>query len=184
MQLFCHVAALRHGVKQPLRSVLRVAGHEAEQVIPRHFVQPPQKPGKIQTQPQILAVRVHILPQKGDIFIARRNQFAKLVFNGFRVAAALPSSHIGYNTVGAEIVAAVHNGQPRARTLAAQDRQSLGDFAPFVTGNVKNPLFPGQRAEQQLRKAPKRMGSEHQINVRIAFFDLFRNLFLLHHAAA
>lgn len=54
----------------------------------------------------------------------------------------------------------------------------------ILAADIKHALSVRQYAIKQRRKAPQRMRTEQQIDLRIALFDLFNILFLLRHAAA
>ena len=184
MQLMADMRSLRHRAEQLFRSILRMAGHKPQTIFARHGIQPRQQIGEIHADAQILAIRIDILSEQRDIFIAFFYQAAQLCLDVLRLPAALSAAHIRHDAIGAEIVAAVHNGQPCMAALAALYRQTLGNFALRVTGNLKNALTSAQTMQQQLRKAPLHMRAKHNIHARIALFDFFRDVLLLYHTAA
>ena len=182
MQLLCHLFAVRHGIEQPGACVLGMAGHKPQPKIARHGVQTAQQIGKVNIQPQILAVGVDVLAKQGDLFVPRCDQLAQLLFDLLRAAAALAAAHIGDDTVGAEVVAAIHNGQPRLCAARAQHGQALGNV--ILPADIEYALLPAQHTVQQRWEAPQRMRAEQQADLRIAFFDLLDVFLLLRHAAA
>ena len=46
-----------------------------------------------------------------------------------RCTATLTAAHIGHNTIGTVIVAAIHNGHPRRKLATACNGQILSDLA-------------------------------------------------------
>ena len=101
-----------HGVKELLGGVSGVAGHKPDQEIAGKLGNLSQKIRKIHAAVQILAVGVDVLAQKGDFLAAVLNEFPAFCQNAFAFAAPLPAPDIGHDAVGAEIVAAVHDGHP------------------------------------------------------------------------
>ena len=102
----------RHRVKKLLGRVLGVGGHEAQAKVAVNAVKPREKSGKVYLLRKPLAVRVHVLAQQGYFFIPGLHQSPALAVYIVRLAALLPAPHIGHDTVGAEVVAAVHGRDP------------------------------------------------------------------------
>ena len=138
--------------------------------------------GKININAEILAVGVDVLSEKGNLSVACGNQFAQLFFDLLRVSRTLSAADIRHDTVGTEIVAAVHDREPGLCTLRAKYRQSFCNI--ILAADIKYALSVRQYAIKQRRKTPQRMRTEQQIDLRIALFNLFNILFLLRHAAA
>ena len=69
-------------------------------------------------------------------------------------------------------------------TRIALYRQTLGDFALRVAGDFKDTLTAVQPPQQQLRETPQHVRAKDNIDARIALFNFFRNVLLLHHTAA
>ena len=183
MQLMGALLALRHGFEQLFRGVFGVRGHKANDEVPGNVVDGAEQVRKIHRLVQILAVGVHILPQQSDFLIAFCHQLPCLFQNFLRTAGALPTADIRHHAVGAEVVAAVHNGQPCLH-LAVPGMGNALIHGALGRLHGKHPLFPGHLLQQQLRETPQLMGSEHQIHNGIGLFQLFRHVLLLHHAAA
>ena len=78
-------------------------------------------------QIQIIAVGVDILPQQGDVLVTGGNQFPDLLQNALGITAALPAPDIGYDSVGTEIVAAVHYRYPCFFIIVTHNRNILCD---------------------------------------------------------
>ena len=72
VELRGHLLASRHRLKELLRGVLGVAGHEADQEVAGDGVDHLQEVCKVNVQSQILAVGVDVLPQEGDVLAALR----------------------------------------------------------------------------------------------------------------
>ena len=175
--------AFGHGFEQLFRGVLGVAGHEADEKIPRNVVDHADQIGEVHAAVQILAVGIHVLPQQGDVLIALIHQLPGLSEDVLRQAGALPAPHIGHNAVGAEVVAAVHDGKPRLYLPVPAEGDALGHGAGAVPGSEYT-LVSGHHLLHKLRETPKLMGAEDQIHHRVGLFDLLRHMGLLHHAAA
>ena len=182
MQLLCNLIALCHSRKQFGRRVLRVACHKAQPEIAGHGVETAQKIGKIHVNAEILTIGVDVLAEQRNLLVTRRDQLTQFFLDLLRSAAALSAAHIRHNAVGAEIVAAIHDGQPRLCALGTQHRQTFGDIV--LAADVEHALFLGQHAVQQRRKSPERMRAEQEIYLRIAFLNLLDVFLLLGHAAA
>ena len=183
VELGRHLGAAGHGLKEFLRGVPGVAGHKAHKEVPGNGVNPGQQVGKVDLQPQILAVAVHVLAQEGDVLIPLRHQLAHLVHDALRVPGALPAPDVGHDAVGTEVVAAVHDGHPGLDLPLADHRQALGDAAVGVFGGEHPLPFP-QHLVQQLRELPQGVGAEDQVHVAEGAADFVRHMGLLHGAAA
>ena len=70
MQMLRDLFALRHGVKQLMRAVLRVRGHEAYDEIAVDIIYLAQKRCKIHLALAVVSVGIDILPEQGYFFIS------------------------------------------------------------------------------------------------------------------
>ena len=183
VELGGHLLAPGHGLKQLLGGVLGMAGHKANQKISGDGVDPLQQVGKIHVQPQILAVGVDVLAQEGDVLIPLLHQLPHLGEDQLRVTAPLPAPDVGDDAVSAEVVAAVHNGDPGLQLALPGHRQALGDVAGGV-GGLKDPLTLVQHLAEQLGELPQDVGAKDQIHMPEGLLDLLRHMGLLHGAAA
>ena len=52
------------------------------------------------------------MAQQGEFLVALFNRGFNFLNDIFHAAAALTPAHIGHDAVGAEIIAAIHNGNP------------------------------------------------------------------------
>ena len=132
VQLPGHMAAGSHHVEQLVAGVLRLGGHKADKVVALDLIQRRQQVGKVVADAQILAVGVDVLPQQGDLLEALGHKAAHLIDDPLRVAAALPAPDVGHDAVGTEVVAAVHDGHPRAGASLPHHGHALGDGAVFI----------------------------------------------------
>ena len=136
------MAALGHGVKELEGGVLGLGGHEAQEKVAVELVQLPKQVCKIVPGLQVLAVGVYILAQEGDLLKALVGQLPYLRHDLIHVAAALPAPDIGDDAVRAEVVAPVHNGDPRPGVTLPDNGHSLGDGAALVL-HGEHPTPPG-----------------------------------------
>ena len=95
------------GINELMAGVLGVAGHKADVVIAGHGAQQVEQVGEIDLLLQPLTVAVHVLPQQGDLLIARFHKVAELGKDIAGLAALLAAADVGHDAVGAEVVAAV-----------------------------------------------------------------------------
>ena len=98
-------------------------------------------------------------------------------------AADFPSPRVRHNTVGAEIVAALHDRHVAFKRVLSIDRQIFNQPL-IVIVNFDCPTAGFNEFLQQLRKMFDVVRPEDDIDLRIFFFNLFDNGRLLHHAAA
>ena len=175
--------AAGHGIKQLIAGVLGLRGHEADQVVALDFVNGREQIGKVPIRVQVLAVGVHILAQQRDLLIPGLYQLPDLGENLLRLAAALTAADIGHDAVGAEVVAAVHDGYPRPDAALTHHGHPLGDPAVLIVDG-EHAAPAGIDLHEQLREFPQRLGAEDQIHMAVAFAHLFRHLRALRHAAA
>ena len=178
-----HLLALGHHVKEPLGGILGVAGHEAEQKLPFDGVGLLQQGGKVHAGAQVLAVGIHVLAQQGDVLVPFRHQLANLTQNDFRLSAALPTPGVGHNAVGAEVVAAIHDGHPGLDFAGAAHGQALSN-GPFGGGGLKDTAPAQVDAAHELREAPQHLRAKHQVHMLVGLAQPLHHVGLLGHAAA
>ena len=183
MQVLRNLFALRHGVKQLMRAVLRVRGHEAYDEIAVDIIYLAQKRCKIHLALAVVSVGIDILPEQGYFFISAPDKLARLADYNIAAAAALASADIGNYAVSAEIIAPVHYRQPRFKSAVSVQRQIFRDNAVGIF-DIKYTLAGRQSAVKQLREFMCGMSAENYIDKRIALLNLFGYPLLLHHASA
>ena len=171
----------RHNVDQLVACVLGVAGHKAQDKIALDLVKLGKQIGKIVVL--ALGVGVDVLPKQRNILVALCHQLANLGNDLLLISAALSAAHIGHDAIGAEIVAAVHNGHPRAVVAASRDGHALGYD---VLGLLRAENATGARdlLPEQLGKTVQGCRAEGQVHVRILVLDILAAVLLRHHTAA
>ena len=90
---------------------------------------------------------------------------------------------VGDDAVGAEVVAAVHDGHPRLEGALADHRDALGHGPGYVVGGV-DPLAGGELLQQQLGKLPQQLGAEDQVHMGEGLPQPLGHMVLPGHAAA
>ncbi len=183
VQLLGDLGVLRHGVKELFGGVSGVAGHEADQKVPGELGDLGQQVREVHAAVQVLAIGIDVLTQKGDLLAAAVNERLALGQNGLRAAAALPAPDIGDNAIGAEIVAAVHDGYPGLQGRIPHLGNALGNGARLIL-NIELTLFLGEHVVEDLRELPQMVGRENAVHIGEALFDPVGNLGLPRHAAA
>ena len=178
-----HFLAPGHGLKQLVGGVLGVRGHESNEKISRNVVDGGQQVREVHGLGQVLAIGVHVLAQEGDVFIALLYQAPHLVQDVLRCAGALPAPDIGHDAIGAEVVAAIHDGHPGLDAVLADGGDTLGD-GPGLVGHREDASPLGEQGVDHLRELPQGVGAEDQVHVAIGLADLLGHMLLLHHAAA
>ena len=183
MQVLAQLRLGGDGINELMAGVLGVAGHKADVIIAGHGAQQVEKVGEIDLLFQTLAIAVHVLTQQGDLLIARFHKTAELRKDIAGLAALLAAADVGHDAVGAEVIAAVHDGQPCAELALAPDGNVLHDDRTLC-GVQQHPLMLLQFLGDQLRQGVDAVHAEHQIHIGVALAQLFHNVFLVGHAAA
>ena len=150
--------ALRHGREEALGRVLGMARHKPDAEIARNGVDFAQKPGEIHVLVQPPAIGVHVLAEERNVLIPGGDEALRLAHDVPAPAGALAPAHIGDDAVRAEVVAPVHNGEPRLYAAVPLAGEAFGDRLGAL--GVEH-AAPGsgeavdlQRSLKQLRKAP------------------------------
>jgi len=110
--MLAHMFAFRHSADQFLAHVTGMAGHVPDPFHPRDGVHLAEESGKGIFFSPVLAVGVHVLAQKGEFPVALVHGLLDFFTDGIGAPAPFPAPDIGDDAVGAEIVAAVHDGYP------------------------------------------------------------------------
>ena len=113
MELIADFIVARDRVKKLVGRVLGVARHEAQPEISRELGKRGHEVRKVDAAVQILAVGVDVLAEDSDVLIAGGNQPFDFFNDFLGPSRALTTAHIGDDAVRTEVVAAVHNGNPR-----------------------------------------------------------------------
>ena len=96
-----------------------MARHIVDALDAGDFVHAAQQLSKSVLLAEILAVGVNILSQQRKFLIAVLHSSLNLAHDILYAAAALAATHVRHDTVGTEVVAAVHNGNPRSKRALA-----------------------------------------------------------------
>ena len=129
----------------------------------------------------ILAVRVHILPQQGDFFIAISHCLLYFPDNIFRQTAALPPPHIWHDAIGAEIIAAVHDWHPGRQSAPAEHRSlTLVWQFRFRQVHIHHMLALCFNATHRLGEGVNLARAQYEVDMRRSFYECFT--LLLGHA--
>ena len=175
--------AFGHGPEELFGGILRMAGHETDQEVPGNVVDHADQIGEVHVQAEVFAVGVDVLAEKRDVFITGGDQLLCFPDDILRQTGALAPAHVGNHAVGAEVVAAVHDGEPGFDAAVALARDALGHDAEILLGGI-DALVPVHDPLEKLGKAPELMRTEDQVHNGIGMFDPFGHVLLLHHTAA
>ena len=183
MQVLAQLRLGGDGIDQLMAGVLGVAGHKADMIIAGHGAQQVEQVGEIDLLLQTLAVTVHVLTQQGDLLIARFHKAAELGKDIAGLAALLAAADVGHDAVGAEVIAAVHDGQPCAELALAPDGDILHDDRA-LGGLHQHTLMLLQLLGNELRQGVDAVHAEHEVHIGVALAQLFHHMLLVGHASA
>ena len=160
-----------------------MAGHEADVIVPRDGAEQVQQVGKIHLLFKALAVAVDVLAQQGDLLVACLYEALELGEDVAGLPALLAAADVGHDAVGAEVVAAVHDGQPCAELALAADRDILHDDGAL--GRLhQHPLVLLQLLGDELGQGVDAIHAEDEVNVGVTLAQLLHDVLLVGHAAA
>ena len=160
-----------------------MAGHEADLVIAGDPAQQVEQVGKVDGVFQPFAVAVDVLPQQGDLLVTGLHQAAELGQDRVGFTAALPPADVGHDAVGAEVVAAVHDGQPGPEAGVPPDGQVLHHRVAGA-GLLQIPPALAEPLGQHGGQAVDAVHPEHQVHIGVAAAQFVHDAGLLGHAAA
>ena len=183
MKMEADFFAVAHRIDQLLREILRVGGHETDALQPFDFINLAQKLGKRHRLLEILSVRVDVLTEQHDLHNAVCNEAFDLCNDFLRLPAALAAAHIRYDTVAAEVVATEHDIDAGFKRIFPVNRKIFHDLVGIFP-DIDHHAVLGHAADKVFSEAVDIVGSENQVDEMIAFFELFDNERLLHHASA
>ena len=183
MQVLAQLRLSGNGVDQLVAGILGVAGHKADVVIAGHRAQQVEQIGKVHLFFQTLAVAVDVLSQQCDLLIACLHKTAELGKDITGLAALFAAAHIRHDAVGAEVVAAVHDGQPCAELALTPDGDILHDDRA-LGGLHQHTLMLLQLLGNELRQGVDAVHAEHKVHIGIALAQLFHHVLLVGHASA
>jgi hypothetical protein len=183
MQVLADLRLRRDGVDELEAGILRVAGHEADVIVPRDGAKQVQQVGKIHLLLKALAVAVDVLAQQGDLLVARLHEALELGEDVAGLPALFAATDVGHDAVGTEVVAAVHDGQPCAELALAADGDVLHDDGALGWLH-QHPLVLLQLLGDELGQGVDAVHAEDEVNVGVALAQLLHDVLLVGHAAA
>ena len=150
--LVAHILGMRRGEAYP--HIAGSLGHQSQQggEIDHRAVGP------------LVAVRVDILPQQRHLLEALGLEVGQFAQNALGLTAALPPAGIGYNTIGAEIIAPPHDGD---KTRNAVQPDARGNHLAIGLGSRElhvHRLLTMLGSPYQIGQVEVRVGAGHQID--------------------
>ncbi len=174
---------LLHDLNQRIRQILRVGGHEADPAKTGDCCHHPQQLREADsTLCQIIAVGIHILSEQRDLLDAVLHEPLTFLQNIPGIPGFFPTAYIGYDAVGAEVVAAIADVHRSLEAELPLGRQILHNKL-CVLNDLHRPLILPERLEKQLCQLVYIVCSENQLHIGILLPDGFNLLGLLHHTS-
>ena len=124
MHMTGHLGRRGHHIHHFPCHISRMRGHIPHAFYTVHFIQSPDKIGKIGTVLKIKAIGIDVLPQKGNFLISFRCQSFHFCTDILYGAAGFSAADIRNYTVRAELVAPLHNRHPGKDIALAGSLQS------------------------------------------------------------
>src|SRR5215831_7708743 len=109
MNMFTDMRMPRHNFEQARGEILRVWGCETHALDTRHIGDRCEQPCKV---PTAKAIRIHVLPQKGDLLEPLSGDLLGFSNDSFWITRSFPSPCIRHHAKTTEIVASPHDGDP------------------------------------------------------------------------
>ena len=119
MEVLADMLALSHSLDNLLAHITRMARHIVDALHAGNFVHATQQLGKSILLAKVLAIGVNVLSQQRKFLIAVLYSSLNLAHDILYTAATLTATHVRHDAVGAEVIAAVHNGNPRSKRALA-----------------------------------------------------------------
>ena len=126
MDMFTHIRNLRNHFQRFITHILRMGSRETNthsRSSLGHCSEQHRESNHFACR-SFKTVRVDVLPQQGDFLIAFRHEVCYFIQDAFYVTAALASTSIGHDTIGAEVIAATHDGYKTRNMIAADTRRN------------------------------------------------------------
>ena len=183
MQVLAQLGLGSNGVDELMAGILGVAGHKPDVVVSGHGAQQVQQVGEVDLFFQTFAVAVDVLSQKGDLLVASFHQPPELCQNVPGFAAFFPSPDIGHDAVCAEVIAAIHDGQPGTELTFPPDGDILHDDRTLCRVQ-QHPLVLLEFLGNELGQGVDPVHAKDQIHIGVALSELFHHMLLVCHAAA
>ena len=171
--------AVGNGVDHGKSHILGVAGHVPDPFDAVDIVDSGDELGEIRAVLEVQAIGIDILAEKGDFLVAFSSDLLDFFDNGVDGTAHFTAPDIRHDTVRAELVAAVHDGDPGKEFLEALDRHIMESRQGHVGSHIMVGLaapFP-----DELDELVDIVRTDDQIDVRRPLEELI--LPFLGHAA-
>ena len=124
------------------------------------------------------------MSQQSDLAVALCGEGANLLQDALGTAGALSAADVGDDTVGAEVITAVHNRHPRLVTGRAVNGQTLCDIACVTGIQMEGTLLGVHGFPQDLGESPQHGGAEEEVDVRVFPLYVFLAMLLGDHTTA
>ena len=160
-----------------------MAGHETDVVVARDGAEQVEQVGEIHLLLEALAVAVDILAQKGDLLISCLHETLELGEDVAGLAALFAAADIRHDAIGAEVVTAIHDGQPGTELALTADGDILHDDGALSRLH-EHPLVLLQFLSDELGQRVDAVHAEHEVHIRVALAQLFHHMLLVGHASA
>ena len=119
MEVLANMLTFGNRPHNGLAHVTGMARHIADSLYTGDSIDKLQKLAEAFLFASILAIRIDILPQKGELLITQGHGLFNLMADGLGTAASFPAPHIGHDAVGAEIITAIHDRNPSGKAALA-----------------------------------------------------------------
>ena len=180
MQMLAEFVQAAEAVDQLIGEILRMGGGEADPCDPLDGIDLTQQLGKGDFPRILLPVGVDVLTDQGDLPHPRGRKFPHFGENFAARPADLPTAHMGDDAIGAEIVAALHDGDETGDGVAfAAFGKELQPGLLIEKLRLQAALPAGLDPPHHLRQFVDVMGAENQIDEGQFLQQLFP--FLLGH---
>ena len=180
MEVFADVLTFCNSLDNLLAHIARMAGHIMNTLNAGNSIYTAQQLGEGILIAKILAVGINVLAQQSKFLVAILHRCLNLGNNIIDATAALATAYIRHDTIGTEIVAAIHNRNPSSK-------RALAYHMPFKLAlvnsqiGINRSLALCQKFQQQTFKIVNIGSTQQQINLRMLLTQLFA--VLLCHAA-
>ena len=171
-----------HHFDQFIRQIFWMGRHKPDSLQSLDFFNLLKKLCKCHRMLQILSIGIDILSQKHNLHNSVCYETLNLTYDRFRVSAAFPSTHIWYNTVTAEIIAAEHDINTGFERILSLNRKVFNDLICIFPDINYHPVRL-HAVRKKLCEFVYIMCAEDQVYKPVTLFQFLYNLRFLHHTA-